>query len=269
MRITASGNETVEETLAEVLSLLDSVEAGLLADMEASLLSGKPLPSDELVRTTEDRPYDGLADWRRAAAETEESPPPPAVSAEPPAGALDSRVPTFEQVQKWGAALLALRAENESLRRDNETLTEIASEAQDPANRPLVTRGGVGGRPALTAWREQTLGGYIVTMRRLRAVGRVSGPEAAARIARTEGVADLAALSVGYPENLARARMLDNARVALTHGPTARLLSNPSPIFDDLRASVTSQAILGAGPPGSRAIFERSAERPEARAAPE
>jgi hypothetical protein len=253
-------NATTAQNLADVLRDLDSIEAGLLADMERSLVEGRPLPKRSAA--------EGLAQWRAAVAgeaPTPSAPDPVEGPRPPPPGAVMSGTPTFEQVGKWAAAVRALRSENETLRRDNEALTELAAEAQDPGNRPLVTRGGVGGRSSLTQWREQNLGGLIVTMRRLRAVGRVAGTEAAARIARTEGVADLASLSVGYPENLARARLLDNARVALTHGPTARLLSNPDPLFDELRASVTSQAILGAGPPGSRAIFERSAERPETR----
>ena len=243
MRATTDGDETTAEILADVRRKLDRIE-------ERERSRSKVVP--------------GLDDWRRAQAEedavrTTEDRPSYGVPEAPPPGALDSRVPTLEQVARWGAAM-------KSLLRDNESLLDMLSETLDPSHRPLVTRGGVGGRSALTHWREQNLGGLIVTMRRLRAMGRASGVEAGAILARTEGVADLAALSVGYPENLSRARMLDNARVALTHRPTARLLANPDPIFNDLRASVTSQALLGAGPPGSRAIFERSAERPETRA---
>jgi hypothetical protein len=167
----------------------------------------------------------------------------------------------LKAVRTLQSRLKAEQEKREEAEAELEQLRRTVAKTRDVRSTSPTFDGGLGGRPAIEAYRNTNIAGFMGSVNDLGAVGDVHGSGPTRFAARTGVRADLACLYAAAPASEAEAERRDVLRVLFSNPASAEVLAGTEEWHERAREDLISLALRSGVEVSTWELVRRSAEQ--------
>ncbi|MCI4324859.1 MAG: hypothetical protein L3K00_03105 [Thermoplasmata archaeon] len=167
----------------------------------------------------------------------------------------------LKAVRSLQAQLRAERIEKKAAEDELSQLRKTVAKTRDVRSTSPTFDGGLGGRPAIEAYRNTNIAGFMGSVNDLGAIGDIHGSGPTRFAARTGVRADLACLYAAAPASEAEAERRDVLRVLFSNPASAEVLAGTEEWHERAREDLISLALRSGVEVSTWELVRRSAEQ--------